>query len=121
MNVPLPSSGWCEFQLLVTANIISRSLILFTLMMDEMYSSESSVLTRATRRHIPEDDTLHCQRSESPKSYEKNEFLLFICYIILNVSQLYYMKLFCHESAIGSKLTVHNKAKLPSACHTSYV
>jgi hypothetical protein len=41
-------------QLLVTANAIPSSLIISTLMMDVMRSSETSVLTRVTR-HIPED------------------------------------------------------------------
>jgi hypothetical protein len=51
------------FQLLVTANIVSISLILSTLMMGATRSSETSVLTRATRRHIPAYSILHskCQ------------------------------------------------------------
>jgi hypothetical protein len=32
-------------------------------------SSETSVHTRSTRRHIPEDSILHSHRRENPKSY----------------------------------------------------
>jgi hypothetical protein len=42
-------------KLLVTANFVSNSLILSTLMMDALRFSVMSVLTRASRRHIPED------------------------------------------------------------------
>jgi hypothetical protein len=40
----------------VTANVIPISPILVTLMMEEIRSSETSVLTRATRRNIQKDD-----------------------------------------------------------------
>jgi hypothetical protein len=43
-----------ETHLLVTVNIISSLPILFTLMMEAICSSETWVLIRATRRHIPE-------------------------------------------------------------------
>jgi hypothetical protein len=44
-----------ELQLLVTANVVLRWPILVTLMMENVRPSETSILTRTTRRHIPED------------------------------------------------------------------
>jgi hypothetical protein len=40
---------------------VPSSLILLTLMMETIRSSETSVLTRATRRHIAEGDILQSQ------------------------------------------------------------
>jgi hypothetical protein len=55
-------------RLRVTTNVPS-SPILVTLMMESMRPSESSVLTRTTRRNIPKDGILHSRRRENLKPY----------------------------------------------------
>jgi hypothetical protein len=46
-------------RLLVTASVVPSSPILVTLMKEALSSSETSALTRTTRRHTPKDDILH--------------------------------------------------------------
>jgi hypothetical protein len=58
---PLLRSDVSEEQLLVIANFVPSSQIIFTLKMEAIQSSGTSVLTRATRFHIPEDDILQDQ------------------------------------------------------------
>jgi hypothetical protein len=58
-------------RLLVTANIVPNSPILVTLMMEALSSSETLVLTRATRRKIREDANLQLQLSLELKQLRK--------------------------------------------------
>jgi hypothetical protein len=46
-------------QLLVTADVVPSSLILFGLMIEAIRSSETSVLTRTSRNYIPDDAILN--------------------------------------------------------------
>jgi hypothetical protein len=46
-------------RLLVTVNIVPSSPILLTLTIEAMHPSDTSVLTRAKRRIIPEDAIIH--------------------------------------------------------------
>jgi hypothetical protein len=55
-------------RLLIDVKFVPRSPILVTLMMQALRFSETSVLTRATRRNFPEYGILRSHRRENLKS-----------------------------------------------------
>jgi hypothetical protein len=66
---PCVSLELTSFSLQISDYAVLSCLILSTLNMEAIRSFETSVLTRPTRPHIPEDGILHNHLPENLKSY----------------------------------------------------
>jgi hypothetical protein len=72
--------------------LVLAEIIYSTLKMEAICSSETSVATQqTTRRHIPEDDTLHNHRRENLKSY-----ISVLCY-----GRIFYIMMHTEAAAAG--------------------
>jgi hypothetical protein len=79
--------------LLVTANVVPSSPILVTLKMEALRSSETSVLTIATQRNIPEDGILQLFCLHTPRCNFSSTLYHQSCLYIITFVNIQYLKI----------------------------
>jgi hypothetical protein len=80
--------------MLLTAHAVPSSPILVTLVLEALRSSETSVLTTATRRNVQEDGILHSHRREDNAQFTCS------CFIRPSVLPLTFGYLQTHTAAV---------------------
>jgi hypothetical protein len=75
-------------RLLVTASVVASSQILVTLTIEETSTTETSVLTRATRCNIPEDTILDLKQITRTNNLHSNAYVYEYVIFLRSVFQL---------------------------------